>query len=216
MKELSNEGHVALIWTLMSVLYIVLCLRTWALRTTEYSMLSPRGVSTICIVATTFLTTVVCVMVTWSLVGPFRGVPQYVFDTIYSPDLQSDGYVSSVYFNVNPRYSMEMVFKVNFASMLLFYIVLWLVKVAFVVIYFEFSKDLSRRTRNLLYVTIAAIAVSFTFVLCLYTLWCLPISGNWNFDELIEGQSCRASITPSVIISVINVITDVLSMLSPT
>jgi hypothetical protein len=90
--------------------------------------------------------------------------------------------------------------------------VLWLVKVAFVVIYFEFSTRLSKVTRTLLYVTIVAIVVSFMFVICLYTLWCLPISSNWSFEEIIQSHSCRASIAPSVIVSVINVLMDILIM----
>lgn len=96
--------------------------------------------------------------------------------------------------------------------MILFYIVLWLVKVAFVVIYFGFSKELSHRTRVLLYITIAAIAITFVFVICLYSLWCLPVSANWAFSELIQPNTCRANIAPSVIVSVINVLVDILIM----
>jgi len=96
--------------------------------------------------------------------------------------------------------------------MILFYVVLWLVKVAFVVIYFEFSKELSHRTRVLLYITIAAIAITFVFVICLYSLWCLPVSTNWAFGELIQSHACRGSLAPSVIVSVINVLVDILIM----
>jgi len=96
--------------------------------------------------------------------------------------------------------------------MILFYVILWLVKVAFVVIYFEFSKDLSRQTRMLLYITIAAIAITFVFVICLYCLWCQPVSANWAFSELIQPHACRANPAPSVIVSVINVLVDILIM----
>lgn len=209
MQELSNWGHVVLMWTLVLVLYIVLGLRTWALRNTSYSMLSPRGISTLCIVLTVSLVTVVCAMVTWSLVGPLHATPKDVLRSLYNTDLPDSG---TVRFQGDPRVPLETVFKVNFASMILFYVVLWLVKVAFVVIYFEFSKELSHRARVLLYITIAAIAITFVFVICLYSLWCQPVSANWAFAELIQSHACRASLAPSVIVSVINVLVDILIM----
>ncbi|PUU74554.1 hypothetical protein B9Z19DRAFT_1092502 [Tuber borchii] len=209
MQELSNWGHVVLMWTLVLVLYTVLGLRTWALRNTSYSMFSPRGISTLCIALTVTLITVVCASVTWSLVGPLHAIPKIVLGTLYSSDLPDSG---EIIFDGDPRGPLETVFKVNFASMILFYIVLWLVKVAFVVIYFEFSKELSHRTRVLLYITIAAIAITFVFVICLYSLWCLPVSANWAFSELVQSNTCRANIAPSVIVSVINVLVDILIM----
>ncbi|RPA95470.1 hypothetical protein L873DRAFT_1697830 [Choiromyces venosus 120613-1] len=209
MQELSSWGHVVLIWTLVLVLYIVLGLRTWALRNTNYSIFSPRGISTLCIALTVTLTTVVCATVTWSLAGPMHTVPKVVLSTLYNLDLPESGVII---FKGDPRKPLETVFKVNFGSMILFYVVLWLVKVAFIVIYFEFSKELSRRTRMLLYITIAAIAITFAFVICLYSLWCLPLSANWAFSELIQSNACRASLAPSVIVSVINVLVDVLIM----
>ncbi|PWW75727.1 hypothetical protein C7212DRAFT_357828 [Tuber magnatum] len=209
MQELSNWGHVALIWTLVLVLYIVLGLRMWALRSTNYSVFSPRGISTLCIALTITLVTAVCAAITWSLVGPWHGIPEAVFTALYNPDLPMSG---NVVFQGDPRVPMETVFKVNFASMVLFYVVLWLVKVAFVVIYFEFSKELSHRTRTLLYITIAAVAVTFVFVICLHCLWCLPMSANWVFEEIVETETCRANLAPSVIISVVNVLVDILIM----
>ncbi|CAZ81520.1 unnamed protein product [Tuber melanosporum] len=211
MHELSNWGHVVLIWTLVLVLYIVLGLRTWALRNTNYSMFSPRGISTLCIALTVALTTAVCAVVTWSLVGPMHGVPKRVLTSLYNPDLPESG---DIFFGPDPRAPLETVFKVNFGSMILFYVVLWLIKVSFVVIYFEFSKDLSRQTRTLLYITIAAVAVTFVFVICLYSLWCLPVSANWAFNDLVQSGTCRASLAPSVIISVINVLVDILIMVA--
>ncbi|CUS12214.1 unnamed protein product [Tuber aestivum] len=211
MQELSNWGHVVLIWTLVLVLYIVLGLRTWALRSTNYSMFSPRGISTLCISLTVTLVTVVCAAVTWSLVGPLHSVPKDVLESLYNADSSGSG---DVVFDGDPRAPMELVFKVNFGSMILFYVVLWLVKVAFVVIYFEFSKELSHRTRKLLYITIAAVAVTFIFVICLHCLWCLPISENWAFKALTDTDTCRANLAPSVIASVINVLVDILIMVA--
>ncbi|KAG0639367.1 hypothetical protein HOY80DRAFT_963605 [Tuber brumale] len=212
MQELSNWGHVVLIWTLVLALYIVLGLRTWALRNTNYSMFSPRGISTLCIALTVTLTTVVCAVVTWSLVGPMHNVPKHVLASIYNPDLPDSGALFIP--GSDPRRPMETVFKVNFGSMILFYVVLWLVKVAFVVIYFEFSKELTRRTRTILYITIAAVAVTFVFVICLYCLWCIPVSANWAFNDLVQSNSCRASLAPSVIASVMGVLVGILVMVA--
>jgi len=115
MQELSNWGHVVLIWTLVLVLYIVLGLRTWALRNTSYSMLSPRGISTLCILLTVSLVTVVCAAVTWSLVGPLHAIPNIVLETLYNPDLPDSG---NFVFNMDPRGPLETVFKVFFSSVL--------------------------------------------------------------------------------------------------
>jgi len=115
MQELSNWGHVVLMWTLVLVLYTVLGLRTWALRNTSYSMFSPRGISTLCIALTVTLITVVCASVTWSLVGPLHAIPKIVLRTLYNSDLPDSG---EVLFKGDPRGPLETVFKVCFSSTL--------------------------------------------------------------------------------------------------
>jgi len=117
MQELSNWGHVVLMWTLVLVLYIVLGLRTWALRNTSYSMLSPRGISTLCIVLTVSLVTVVCAMVTWSSVGPLHAIPKNVLESLYNANLEEDS--GHVFFQGDPRVPLETVFKVYFFSSIL-------------------------------------------------------------------------------------------------
>jgi hypothetical protein len=69
--------------------------------------------------------------------------------------------------------------QVNFASMAIFYLTIWLVKASFIVIYFEFSQDLGPRTRWLLYISSGVIVISFIFVMLVHSLWCLPFKDNW-------------------------------------
>lgn len=80
MAELSPEAHARLVWALMVILYSVFALRCWALRKVKdnYSFRSPRGISTMCIIATILVTSALAGMVTWSLVGPY----QYAVDDV--------------------------------------------------------------------------------------------------------------------------------------
>jgi len=106
--------------------------------------------------------------------------------------------------------------QVNFASMAIFYLTIWLVKASFIVIYFEFAQDLGPRTRRLLYVSSCVIVISFIFVMLVHSLWCLPFKDNWDMTILIQPNTCRSELTPSILISTINVSTDLLLMCAGT
>ncbi|KAI5805686.1 hypothetical protein EDC01DRAFT_753365 [Geopyxis carbonaria] len=215
MAEISNENHARLIWVLMVVLYCVIGLRYWALRRVTYDKLSPRGISSMCILATVFMVTALASITTWNLIGPYKdvvtsgvGAIDSLDDIPEGVDIQVGTYQKDV--DIEPKF--ETVWKVNFASMAIFYTALWLVKASFIVIYFEFSKDLSNRTRRLLYVSSVAMVVTYAFVMLVHLMWCLPMDKNWDYDILVNPGSCRAEIAPSVINSVINVLTDLLLM----
>lgn len=72
--DLSQENHTRLIWCLLVALYFIVGVRYWALRRIKYKLLSPRGISSCCILLTVALTTLLCSLTTWSLVGPYRDV----------------------------------------------------------------------------------------------------------------------------------------------
>lgn len=74
--------------------------------------------------------------------------------------------------------------------MVIFYLIIWLVKASFIIIYFEFDWDLGEGTRKFLYITAGTIMVTFAFVELTHMLWCLPLDQNWYaHDSFSPGGS---------------------------
>ena len=52
--------------------------------------------------------------------------------------------------------------------------------------------------------------LTYFFTMLVHLMWCLPIEDNWTRASVMQIDTCRADIAPSVINAVINVLTDLL------
>ncbi|KAF8474631.1 hypothetical protein BDZ91DRAFT_823337 [Kalaharituber pfeilii] len=180
-------------WALISILWLVVGLRFWAIRKLKYPIISPRGLSDLCIGTLTLLGTFYCVAAT------------YVLAQIINMKAAAGNYVI-------PTALVQKTLIVTSVASLAYLITLWLVKIAFVVIYFEFSEILPKRTRWLLYGTAVLVGVSWVYVLVINILWCQPVTRRWS----IGPDFCNSftAISPVLQTVIANIVTDLLLMVT--
>ena len=65
-------NYVIILWVVVAAMYTIVGLRFWALRQLKYPILSSHGLSSMFILAAVFLTTTICGMVSWKLLGPLH------------------------------------------------------------------------------------------------------------------------------------------------
>jgi len=70
---------------------------------------------------------------------------------------------------------------------------LWLVKTAFLFMYWNLTSrghQPPRRLRYTLYATSALLVAGFVAIMATFLTYCRPLSENWNFDEAFSGHLC--------------------------
>ncbi|KAI5778762.1 hypothetical protein EDC01DRAFT_634545 [Geopyxis carbonaria] len=165
------EGRLGCVVGLLTLLYIFTGLRLKALRGITYSAFSPRGISGICIVAVTVLCTIyTCVMIwNFSVWYNIRGLYEQASS-------EQNDELLDVLRSLVPKYRK----KVSFTLRMLLVTVLWLVKLSFAVIYYEFSAQLPRHTR--IFLNASTIVLGMTYM----GIW---IATAADFRNAMERES---------------------------
>ncbi|KAF2838668.1 hypothetical protein M501DRAFT_1016759 [Patellaria atrata CBS 101060] len=119
---------------------------------------------------------------------------------------------SDLYYMV-PRDQSSHLLYVSWISLFFIYISLWAAKAAFLAFYHSLFHLQGRKFTIVLVCASVFTFLTFLLHMLLLTLWCAPISSNWNID----GKLCSAvhSIDSVTISTFTNIATDVIILLIP-
>ncbi|KAA8896146.1 hypothetical protein FN846DRAFT_966108 [Sphaerosporella brunnea] len=140
------EGRLGTVIAMLCLLYMFMTLRLKAISGFTYSTFSPRGLSSACVMlATVLLTAYTCITI-WNYTVWYRLRGLWQSSVMAATDEEANELLV-VLRALIPQHRKT----VCFIMRMLLVTVLWLVKGSFVLVYFEFRKELPRATRWLLF-----------------------------------------------------------------
>ncbi|KAL7275520.1 hypothetical protein RUND412_001545 [Rhizina undulata] len=213
------EGRLVLTIFLFTILIVFTVLKLWASWPRRYDRWSPRWMANVCTIIVALLATVYTVVVIWNYNFVLRA------RVIYNHDPEEARPWLEEKENMISEWKFSIALRITLVA------VLWLVKISFVVIYFEFSAELKRRTRFLLTFTGFTIGSTFfaIFVMIIvdlvrndfhftsesykYPPLLIPITAYAGAGQIWRNRGNPTLLTSELIeliISVFNTITDIL------
>ncbi|PWW73030.1 hypothetical protein C7212DRAFT_366247 [Tuber magnatum] len=115
-----------------------------------------------------------------------------------------------------PKALKELAGKMAVVETMMYYSSLWMVKAAFISMYFGVATNVSKRLRYLLYAMTVIVFVSYAVTILTSVFSCLPFSANWAIEEGAVVPRCQMINSHTFIhTTVLNAFTDLLVMGMP-
>ncbi|KAF8242553.1 hypothetical protein K440DRAFT_116375 [Wilcoxina mikolae CBS 423.85] len=107
----------------------------------------------------------------------------------------------------------QMAFKMGYIELLLWTLIMWSVKAAFMCLYIDMAKYLPSHIRYIIHCTCCILAVTFVATAVTFALACRPVWTNWS----LTADLCTPQTVPSTvhIPSVLHLITDAMVLCIP-